>query len=487
MNRARHFGISGAIAFFIALPAFAAAPLAAPKDDFAIETMIQPNKGDLDDIIKRRYLRILVTMNRTNYFINKAEQHGATFEAGRAFQDFLNARQPKGTPRVHVAFIPVARDQLFDALIAGKGDIAAASLTITPERLDRVDFAAPFARGVKEVLVTPVGEAEVGSPEALSGRSVYVRPSSSYFQSLTKLNSQLKAAGKPPVTIIAADERLEDEDILELVSAGIVPAAVVDDYLANFWVGVLPGLRTHPAAAVRSDGQIAWAVRKSSPELRAATDEFAKANAKGTLLGNVIMKRYFQNNQWVKNPGVDEDLARLLAVRDLFKKYGDKYSMGWLLLAAQAYQESQIDQTKVNPTGAVGIMQIKPSTAADNPILINDVDKSADRNIEAGVKYLRFIVDRYYENEPMEKLDKSLFAIASYNAGPARINRLRRMAADQGLDPNVWFGNVEVVAAREIGRETVDYVSNIYKYYVTYRLITETTAEREEVKSSVAQ
>src|SRR5262249_3784985 len=151
--------------------------------------------------------------------------------------------------------------------------------------------------------------------------------------------------------------------------------------------------------------------------------------------------------------------------------------MPWMLVAAQAYQESGIDQSKRNPSGAVGVMQIKPETAADDPILINGVDTSAERNIEAGVKYLRFIVDQYYADEPMDRLDKGLFPVASYNAGPARIARLRKKAAEMGLDPNKWFGNVEVVAADEIGRETVQYVSNIYKYYVTYSMFREGEAE----------
>ena len=127
-------------------------------------------------------------------------------------------------------------------------------------------------------------------------------------------------------------------------------------------------------------------------------------------------------------------------------------------------------------------MQIKPSTAAGAPILINGVEASADRNIEAGVKYLRFMVDRYYKDAPMTRVNKGLFAIASYNAGPARIAGLRRKAEAQGLDPNVWFGNVEVVAAREIGRETVQYVSNIYKYYVAYTLLQQQMEARKGAK-----
>jgi membrane-bound lytic murein transglycosylase MltF len=151
-------------------------------------------------------------------------------------------------------------------------------------------------------------------------------------------------------------------------------------------------------------------------------------------------------------------------------------------VAAQAYQESGIDQSLRSPVGAVGVMQIKPSTAAGSPIFIQGVDQDMARNIEAGAKYLRFIIDQYYKDEPMDRLNKGLFALASYNAGPARIAGLRREAAKMGLDPNRWFGNVEVVAAKRIGRETVTYVSNIYKYYVTYQLAIEGSAAKQKVK-----
>jgi membrane-bound lytic murein transglycosylase MltF len=82
----------------------------------------------------------------------------------------------------------------------------------------------------------------------------------------------------------------------------------------------------------------------------------------------------------------------------------------------------------------------------------------------------------------MDPVDKMLFAFASYNAGPAKISQLRKEAKQAGLDPNVWFNHVERVAAKRIGRETVQYVSNIYKYYVAYRLLEEERQERERAK-----
>jgi membrane-bound lytic murein transglycosylase MltF len=87
----------------------------------------------------------------------------------------------------------------------------------------------------------------------------------------------------------------------------------------------------------------------------------------------------------------------------------------------------------------------------------------------------------------MDRLNKGLFTFASYNAGPGRMQQLRKLAAKRGLDPNVWFNNVELIAAEKIGRETVTYVANIYKYYLAYRMITEQREEREKVKEGITQ
>ena len=190
-------------------------------------------------------------------------------------------------------------------------------------------------------------------------------------------------------------------------------------------------------------------------------------------MGNVVLQRYLKNAAYVKNSASEAEQRKFRALVDLFRTSGDRYDLPWLLLAAQGYQESQLDQSRRSHAGAVGVMQVKPSTAEGPPVFIKGVDKSAERNIEAGAKYLRFIVDEYYKDEPMDRLTKGLFALASYNAGPARVAGLRRKAERVGLDPNQWFQNVEVIAAREIGRETVQYVANIYKYYVAYKLISE--------------
>jgi membrane-bound lytic murein transglycosylase MltF len=94
------------------------------------------------------------------------------------------------------------------------------------------------------------------------------------------------------------------------------------------------------------------------------------------------------------------------------------------------------------------------------------------------------MMNEYYANEPMDQLNRGLFTFAAYNAGPGRIGQLRGLAARRGLDPNVWFNNVELMAAEKIGRETVTYVSNIYKYYLAYQMLAEERAQRERARQA---
>jgi membrane-bound lytic murein transglycosylase MltF len=220
-------------------------------------------------------------------------------------------------------------------------------------------------------------------------------------------------------------------------------------------------------------------IRKNSPKLKSELNSFIKTHKKGTLFGNIIIKRYLKNTKWVRNAYTEKDLKRFKNTIELFRKYGKKYDMDWLLVAACAYQESRIDQSVRSPVGAVGVMQLLPDTAAGHPVNIPDIEK-IEPNIHAGVKYLRWLFDTYFRDEKdMDRLNKGLFTFASYNAGPGRIRELRRQASKMGLDPNVWFNNVEMVAAKKIGRETVQYVSNIYKYYIAYKLIVDKKSLKE--------
>ena len=311
----------------------------------------------------------------------------------------------------------------------------------------------------------------------LSGKEVFVRKSSSYYESLVALNQRFAAEKKPAVIIKEAPEALEDEDLIEMVNAGLIPLIVVDKHMADFWKQVFPKIKVHDDVAVRTGGNIAWAIRKGSPQLKAALDDFVARNAKGSTSGNVILAKYLKNAKYVKNAAAEAERKKFLAVVQYFQKYGNQYDVDWLLMAAQGYQESQLNQATRSPVGAIGVMQVMPATGKD--LKVGDIAE-AEPNIHAGIKYMRWMIDHYYGDEPMTQLDKALFAFASYNAGAGRISQLRKEAAKRGLDPNVWFHNVEYVAAEKIGAETVTYVSNIYKYYIAYRLIVEGQAGEDK-------
>jgi membrane-bound lytic murein transglycosylase MltF len=442
-------------------------------------------KGDLSGMQKRRMIRVLVPHNRTFFFYDGLQPRGIAYEWMNKFGDTLNEGKPTNA-RTHMVFLPTSRDRFIPDIANGYGDIAIAGLTVTATREKHVDFV-PYGATVNEIVVTGPGAPALKSIEDLSGRPVFVRRSSSYYESLAALNARLKAAGKPPVKIKVADEELEDEDILELVHAGVVPITVVDGYIAKLWVKMLPKIRVHEELVTRKDARVGPVIRKGSPELMAAVTEFMKTHGPGTTFGNVVIQRYARDNPWVRNPGMTEDLQRFQEALPIFQKYAKQYDFDHLLIAAQAYQESRINQKLKSSAGAVGIMQIKPATAADPNVGIPDV-QNMDANIHAGVKYLRFVSDRYFGDAKFDELNRHVFAFAAYNAGPARIQQLRTKAEKQGLDPNKWFNSVEIVAGREIGREPVDYVRNILKYWVAYRLALETEddAEPQERKKKTA-
>lgn len=280
-----------------------------------------------------------------------------------------------------------------------------------------------------------------------------------------------------------ASEMLEDEDLLEMVNASLLDWAVVDDYKAEIWADVFENLTVRDDIVFRSGGKLGWAIRKDSPKLAAALNEFLKSHRQGTLKGNILINRYLRDFNWAENALAADDYERFQKVAAIFQKYGDQYGFDFLMVAAQGYQESRLDQSARSRAGAIGIMQLLPSTAADSNVAIKDISK-VENNIHAGVKYLNFIRDRYFSDPEIDRFNQTLFAFAAYNAGPARIRNLRDKAEKQGYNPNVWFDNVEVIAAREIGHETVQYVANILKYYIAYRLAFQQVTKRAEVRKS---
>src|SRR5271166_5630583 len=458
----------------------------APSSGIVCPKAFGRQTGDLDEMAKRRNIRALVLLNPIGFFYDKGQPRGVMYEALEEFQKFANQKLKTGKLDVKITFIPMRVDQVEAALTEGVGDVIAHGIVVTPDREKRVAFSTPIQTDVTQIIVTGSGFGPVSSLADLGGKEVYVNPLTTYYENLQKVNQTLQQAGKAPIVIKSADKNLMDDDLVQMVNAGLLPATVTTKQRADLWSKVLDHIQPHPDLVIASGGQLAWVMRKNNPQLKQLADEFIASHAVGTSFGNTLLRRYLQNTKWVKNSTSAEEMKKFQTNLGLFQKYAGEYDFDYLMIAAQGYQESLLDQSKKNPSGAVGIMQVIPKYAAANPINVPNVG-TADGNIHAGVKMLRNIDDKYFNDPKIDALNKTLFVFASYNAGPNRIARLRKEAPDMGLDPNVWFNNVELVAAKDIGQETVTYVSNIYKYYIAYKLAVEDRTARQKAEGQTAK
>jgi membrane-bound lytic murein transglycosylase MltF len=453
-------------------------------DDALLAAIAEPWTGDLDGMIERRMVRALVVPSRMQYWIDRGRQSGAEYELLKKFEEVLNTKYKLKRKHIaiHVHFIPTARDELIPALVKGRGDIAAGILTITPERLQQVDFGAPFFRKVAEIVVTGPGSPTLASLDDLAGQKLFVRRSSSYWTHLEALSGRLREQGRAPLELKPAPEDLQDDDLLEMLNAGLVGLAVIDRYKAVTWARVFKRIKPREDLKVHEGGDIAWMIRKDSPRLKAEVSAFAQKHGQDSAFGKNLVKKYTGGTRFVRAATSKEEMRKFDQTVGLFRKYSDRYEMDYLLMMAQGYQESRLDQNAKSPVGAIGVMQVMPDTGKD--MRTGDITQ-LEPNIHAGVKYIRYVQDTFFEGQPMDAVNKTLFAFAAYNAGPGRVQQLRQRAEKRGLNPNVWFNNVELIAAERIGAETVTYVSNIYKYYVAYKLAVEIREERDRERDAL--
>lgn len=464
-------------------PAAAEAPPAEIDPSLLDKLRNEKWTGDIDGMIERRYIRALVLYNKSGFFYDGPQPRGISYEALKEFEKFLNTKLNTGKQPVHMVFLPVTREEGLKRMQEGRADIAVANIPIVPELRAIVDFSDPVRTDVKQVVVTGPSAPPISNVDDLAGKEVFVRKLSRYWPKLEQLNQRFRQEGKPEVILKEADNNLEDEDILNMVAAGVAGITIMDDLVAGLWGKVFETLTVHNDITLATDDRIGWAVQKGTPKFAALINEFIKTHGLGTSFGNTILQRYFKDIKWAMNNTAPTEMERFKTAVALFRKYAAEYDFDWLMVAAQAYQESQIDQSRRSPAGAVGVMQIKPSTAADKAINITGVEDDIEKNINAGIKYLDYVTRTSLKDAKLDRMNRGLFAFACYNAGPARVAGLRKKAEAEGLDPNVWFNNVELIAAREIGAETVTYVSNIYKYYVAYKMSAEEVATRNRHRS----
>src|SRR5262245_5647926 len=473
-------------------PSSGSATTAAPRDDTAgklrqLAIANKPWTGDFDRMLERRIIRVYAPYSRTLFFSDKGREHGLAAELIRDFERYLNIKYAKqlGKRPLTVYIIPATRDRLLPDLGAGLADIAIGNLTVTEERQKLVHFVTldEGRRTMSEILVTGPATPTIASMDDLAGKKVHVRRASSYYESLLALNERFKRDGKREVTFVFVPDALEDEDMLDMLNTGLLEALVVDDWKARMWAQVLPNVKVRTDIVLRPEAKTGWAIRKDSPKLAAEIDDFFRNWAIKQGVVAYRMNQYMKRVKELKDPTVSADWERFQQTLKLFEKYGPRYGFDPLMLAAQGYQESQLNQSARSHVGAIGVMQLMPETGAQ--MKVGDI-KITEANIHAGAKYMDMLMSKYFPEAKFSEGNRPLFAFASYNAGPGNIARMRTEAIKRGLDPDRWFNNVEIVVGEKIGTETTTYVRNIYKYYVAYRLTLEAQATAQQAREQVA-
>jgi len=447
------------------------------------EVLEQTWTGDLDVIEQHRVIRVLTVYGLGRFYLDRGQPRGLTVASARRFVKYLNELRKRGHVSIHAVTIPVARDQLIPALMAGRGDLIIAGMTSTAERELLVDFSIPSSKPFDQVLVTGPSAPEIGSIEGLAGQTIYVRHSSSYRENLELLSQRFASEGRPPIIIEAVSEYLEDDDLIEMVNDGLLPWTVVDEYKMLLWNGVFNRIMVRDDIVLGADTRTRWVFRKNSPLLADVVNGFLLKNREGTLVGNVLRNRYIREFKKPSSALDTADLKRFRQLEEIFRKYGNQYQVDHLLAAAQGFQESRLDQTARSASGAIGVMQLLPSTASDPNVAIPNI-QHVDDNIHAGIKYLDFLRSRYFSGPDIDNWNSTILALAAYNVGPGRMVQLRAKAAQKGYDPNIWFDNVEMVAASDVGAEPVQYVANIFKSYVAYHYSAELLAKRDTARAS---
>ncbi|HKE41551.1 MAG TPA: transglycosylase SLT domain-containing protein [Casimicrobiaceae bacterium] len=447
----------------------------------------KPWIGDFDKMLERRVIRVYSPFSRSLYFNDKGRERGIAVELVRDWERYLNIKYAKqlGKRPLTIYIGPATRDKLLPYLTEGLADVAIGNLTVTEERLKEVDFVPgdEGRRTINEIVVTGPKSPELKSIDDLSGKTVHVRKASSYYESLQKLNERFNQDGKPEIDFVLVPDALEDEDMMEMLDAGVIQLLVVDDWKAHMWGQVLPKVKIRPDLKVRADAKTGWAIRKDSPKFLAEIDDFFRNWAMKQGVADYRMNVYMKKVKELKDPTASEEYKRFKQTLALFEKYGSKYNFDPLMLAAQGYQESQLNQNAKSQVGAIGVMQLMPQTGEQ--MRVGDI-RLTDANIHAGAKYMDQLMTAYFGEAQFSEGNRPLFAFASYNCGPANVAKARREAEKRGLDPDKWFNNVELVVAEKIGTETTKYVRNIYKYYVAYKLTLDAQAQAEKARQQVA-
>lgn len=422
----------------------------------------QSELGGLQNIIKKKYLRVLTTKNPYDYYIYQGRSKGIQYEMAKEFTKQLNKRYVK-KDELKIAFemIPVDFDDLIPMLKNGKGDIIAVGLTKTEAREAAIDFTAPYQK-VDDVIVT---RSELAN-EPWKGKTFHIQKNSSYAKELKSKKDQVK--------IEEMDANFNAADLMQFLSLKQFDYTLVNSYWAETIGRRFENLTILKDKPFRKNVEISWAVRKKNPELLKELNEFLPKVKKGSYLGNLLNYRYFNDLGRIESADFSLKHNTISKYDELIKKYGKKYGIDWRLLSGLCNQESRFNQDIINEWGAIGIFQIKQMTANEPYIAISNISgaENLENNIHAGVKYLAWIKNRYFDSKPLMSEDARLrMMMAAYNAGPRRVLQAINKTKEMGLDTSKWFRNVELGMLEMGYPEPVVYVSEINKYFVSYVLL----------------
>src|SRR5262245_54813677 len=283
-----------------------------------LDADLQTWTGDFDGMLERRTVRVLVPYSRTLFFNDRGAQRGLVGDSLKDFEIYLNRRYKLKNRPFTVVALPTTREQLLPGLLQGKGDIAVGNLTITAERGKSVDFSIPVTREVVEIVVTGPASPKIASLDDLAGLEVHVRKSSSYHESLARLNQRFREQRKREMKLTLVPEALEDEDMMDMLGVGLLKLIVVDDWKAKLWAELLPKIEPRPDLAVSSAGDIAWAFRKGSPKLEQAVNRFIRTHPGITA---ARFKNYPAYLKRLQNATADADWRRFEQTVELFRTY----------------------------------------------------------------------------------------------------------------------------------------------------------------------
>lgn len=430
------------------------------------------DSGNADSGLKLNYqqlldqgqIRIAVPYDPTIYVDDKGKPIGMSVQISQSFGKWLSERYKR---QVKVKLVPTVPGKLIDPLDMGAADIALGYLGEYEQRLDSAKYLSlRHAEHQKQILVSGPNAPAINSEDDLSGKIICLGRQTR-IEALKKLNERLIQKGRAPAILYKDHVALDDEAMLQMANDGLIQFVMSTEWRANLWKPYLKNIQIHSDIEFDIGGNIGWAIRDVDKALQEDILAFSSGQLNDEAILLFAKDDFNQRKNALKDPKSKEDWARFMSMRPLFEKYGNQYDLSPLFLASFGFQETMLNQDLISPSGAIGVMQLTASTGS--AMDVGNI-RQLDSNIHAGAKYLNQLASQNFNGDGLDKSNQALFAIASYNIGPANVIRARKLASKLGFDPNKWFLNVEMAASELFGIEPMNYVRNVYKYFVAYQL-----------------